>query len=1075
LILNKRIFRELKHNFIRYLALFVLIATGLGVISGMAASVDSIVESTTEYQERCNMEDGSFSLFVPMMAEDIKDLSIKGVKIEENFYLDMEVSDESTLRVFKNRNSINLLEIIEGNYATDINEVVLEKLYVNEKQHKIGDTITIGNENYTITGLGCVPDYIFMLKNSTDVAKDLSRFSIAFVNNETFNKLSELNDEKVEYNYSFKIVGDMTDTELKEYLSNMDFDTNKVTNKYMLEIIDEVEKNTVELTREVDKLSDGSIEFSEAIKEYLDGTIELDKGIGELKDGTDEYGTSVKSFVDGTSDLKSGMERFDSGVNELNQAMDSLERGGTQLTEGMNSLVTASNSLVDGLSQLESKNTELNQAADQVLIEIIKNAGNSLKGMGLTINLTKENYSDTLTKLIQQLKAVNPEQAEAITNLKTQIDNYALFCSALNDYTKGVSEVKEGSSRLNQGTINAATSTGSLADGITKFGSNIDRLNTSSKELNDGVSKIYDASTELKDGTQDITNGTDELKEGSNKLVAENEKILDGSTKLKDGTKELKNEINKTLEENLNFKYENLMSFLNAKNNARINNYADDAKINKSVALIVGVFFMLLISYILSVFVVQNIEQESAVIGTLYSMGYVKKELLQNFMLLPVLIVSLGSIVGVLLGYILIPVLAVENSTAFSYPAIYKEYNTYLLVFGLVLPILFTIIVNYFLLNRKLSQSPLKMLRKEVKMNKINNIDLKNMRFINCYRIRQLLREIRINITLFMGLFLAIMIMMIGFCTKSSIDNYIKQTSVDMNYEYMYMLKYPPKEAPKDTEIGYTEGLVTDFYITGENIDVTLQGIVKDSAYFDGIDEYAKDEIIISTSAVEKLGLKIGDKIVLTDDLNCISYRFTVVDVVDFTNGLYMFMNIDSMRDLFNQDEDYFNTLFSSKEIDMEQGRIQTIVSTKSVNAACSQFVSLMEGTILLLIIMSILVFVITMYLLVKVMIDKSRFNISLIKVFGYNKKEIKKIYLGSGSYTIFAAALVSLPLSKAIMNTLYPYLISNFASGMKVYVSHAIYAEMIGIIFGTYFIVNYLLGRHLNKISLVEILKDRE
>ena len=38
--------------------------------------------------------------------------------------------------------------------------------------------------------------------------------------------------------------------------------------------------------------------------------------------------------------------------------------------------------------------------------------------------------------------------------------------------------------------------------------------------------------------------------------------------------------------------------------------------------------------------------------------------------------------------------------------------------------------------------------------------------------------------------------------------------------------------------------------------------------------------------------------------------------------------------------------------------------------------------------------FAIVMYLMIKVMIDRSAQNIALMKVFGYRKKEIKKLYL---------------------------------------------------------------------------------
>lgn len=53
-----------------------------------------------------------------------------------------------------------------------------------------------------------------------------------------------------------------------------------------------------------------------------------------------------------------------------------------------------------------------------------------------------------------------------------------------------------------------------------------------------------------------------------------------------------------------------------------------------------------------------------------------------------------------------------------------------------------------------------------------------------------------------------------------------------------------------------------------------------------------------------------------------------------------------------------------------------------------------MQGMIITLGGVSVVIFAIVLYLMMKVMIDRSAFSISLIKVFGYRDKERKKMYL---------------------------------------------------------------------------------
>ena len=139
--LNKRIIRDLKHNAARYGALFLMLALGLGVLAGMAASVDSILGSNDEYQKETNIEDGSFTMMTELSDDQINELESEGVDIEESFYTDISVDDGSVLRVFKVRNKINKLSITEGSIVSNDNQIVLEKLYADEKNINIGDTI----------------------------------------------------------------------------------------------------------------------------------------------------------------------------------------------------------------------------------------------------------------------------------------------------------------------------------------------------------------------------------------------------------------------------------------------------------------------------------------------------------------------------------------------------------------------------------------------------------------------------------------------------------------------------------------------------------------------------------------------------------------------------------------------------------------------------------------------------------------------------------------------------------------------------------------------------------------------
>ena len=283
------------------------------------------------------------------------------------------------------------------------------------------------------------------------------------------------------------------------------------------------------------------------------------------------------------------------------------------------------------------------------------------------------------------------------------------------------------------------------------------------------------------------------------------------------------------------------------------------------------------------------------------------------------------------------------------------------------------------------------------------------------------------------------------------------------------------KENPENAQIAYIKALNTKFDLTGGDMGVTLQGIENNNKYFNFDVTSEKNEVFISNSAAWKFNWKKGDTITLEDTTANRSYEFKVIGVVNFASGLYVFMDINNMRAVFEQKESYFNTLLSDNKLDIQSGQIASVITRDEMKAAANQMYAQMSDMILTIIAASVILFVIVMYLLLKMMMDKATFSISLIKVFGYSQKEVKKLYLGSNLYTVMITAIISLPITKKIISMIYPSFISNVSAGMPTVMSLYLYLIMIGIILGSYLLVNLLLSRYLKKVSLVEILKERE
>ena len=900
-ILRKRLLRVLRENFGRYLALLLLIVMGIYLVVSIVGSAEMIMQGTEKRKSVNMVEDGQFTLFMPLSDKDLTELTADGTQIEPMFSLDLKTDDSATLRMFRNREMIDLIQLDEGELAAKNGEAVIEKGYASAHELHVGDTIRAGGKDFTVTGIGSVPDYDMCVANFSDTAVERSSFGLIFTTAEQYDEVRSdggLNAE--EYTYAYHL-GRTTNDELKEKIRNIKISPEQVEDKFFRETIDEI----------------------------LDERNEIEDGINELNDGSDE--------------------------------------------------------LSDGLAELSGHSSDLREAADKLFEGYLAQANTSLAATGQDIVLTEENYHDTLEKLTA---ATHSEQLSA---LMKSLDELSEFRNGISEYTEGADSAAAGS-----------------------------------EELTDGV-------------------------------------------------KELKNKTDELLDEIFEIDIENLTSFVTAEDNIRIEGAAGDMVMDKNAGLIAGVIILALFAYVISVFVVHQIEQEQSVIGALYALGVKKKNLMRHYITMPTLIAFIAGTIGAVLGFSPFGVgtQAQDSYSYFSIPEFKTVYPPYLIAYAVILPPAICAAVNAFVINKKLSRTALSLMKNEQSAGSYKQFTLKTKSFPRLFAIRQLVRESRSALTMVCGMFVSVMIIMLGldcFVMCSSVRDY---TIRDTKYEYQYLYKYPEKTVPDGGEAAYIETLSTD--CMGYTLDVTVIGIDGKSKYFDAEPKKGKTKAVINSSLVERYGYEVGDRVVFSNSAADADYSFTVTDISDYSVGFTIFMDIGSMRELFGQDEDYFNTVYSDKRLDIDEGRLYSVTTKEDVERSASVFVKLMFSLVSTLIAAGTVVFCVVMYLMLGVMIDRSAMGISLIKIFGYRPKEIRALYLNGNLFSVAVGAAVAVPLVKKAMDMIFPSFIPNVACSMKLAFPWYLYVLIYFAVIFIYAVINSILIRKIKKISPAEILKNRE
>lgn len=570
--------------------------------------------------------------------------------------------------------------------------------------------------------------------------------------------------------------------------------------------------------------------------------------------------------------------------------------------------------------------------------------------------------------------------------------------------------------------------------------------------------------------------------------------LYSGAMSLSNAAILFKEQFGAYLAESTKVEFVNLSGFAEARYSIRINDPLNDSKLGKQAGLVVGVILLMLLTYMLAIFAGGTIEKERAIIGTLYALGYSKKEILSHYMKIPLAITLIGSFIGLFGGFALVDFLAASYAAMYSFPELVRVYPLYVEAYAVGMPLALAYCINRHVLKKKLDETPLQMMHEKVTGIGRMNFELHGMSFSAKYRIRQFCREIKGNLTLFAGVILSVLLMMFSFACYGSITSYISSIADDVHYEYLYVLRNPVEDLPKNAVVGYTTGFNVDYAMTGGEMEVTLSGIDRDNPYFDFAADLSDEpgEVYMSSSARIKFGYKVGQTVVFHDSAADKRYAFKIAGEVTYGSGLYFFMNLDAMREAFGLDyfdkddlkkgeqapkasDYYYNTVYSDTPITFRHNMMVSQIVKSDLQRGADKFMTLMGDMIYMLVGVSVIIFVAVMYLLMKLEIDRSRFSISLLKALGYREKTVNSFYL-SGCFYVTAASLVfGMPLCKLAVNALYPFCVSNVNGGFPAIVLPVHYVSIVLIVLACFFATRALLARYLGKIRLSDILKDRE
>lgn len=509
--------------------------------------------------------------------------------------------------------------------------------------------------------------------------------------------------------------------------------------------------------------------------------------------------------------------------------------------------------------------------------------------------------------------------------------------------------------------------------------------------------------------------------------------------------------------------------------NQAMNFAGDDLGSDRGSMLAFLYILIAVLAFIFGVTISHTITKEATVIGTLRASGYTRGELFRHYIFMPIIVTLVAALVGNVLGYTYMKgVIADLYYASYSLPRYETLWNQQAFVLTTVLPILLMFLVTGVTLIRKLKLSPLQFIRRDLtKRKRKKAVKLPHFKFFNRFRLRIILQNISSYLTLIFGVFVASTILLFGMMFVPLLDNVSNISREHMVAKYQYMLKGDARTSNKDAE--KFAACTMNTYMDGYNQEAaTVYGIFDDSRYIK--EKLPAKGAVISSGMAEKYKLKDGDDFLLKEQYEDKLIKLQVRGILDSPTTIGVYLSHSYYEDIFDVDKDYYCAYFSDSKIeDISDNKIFHCITEKDMTKMADQLKVSMGDMFTIVEAFAVVMFILVVYLLTKIILERNSTSISMVKILGYEDREIGQLYLVATSWVVILAVIISFALVTELIRLIFVAFMKGYSGWIPFGISTETYVQCFILAIVSYLVVAAMQMRRIKKVPMDEALKNVE
>ena len=531
----------------------------------------------------------------------------------------------------------------------------------------------------------------------------------------------------------------------------------------------------------------------------------------------------------------------------------------------------------------------------------------------------------------------------------------------------------------------------------------------------------------------------------------------------------------KEVREKLNNDYI-IASYMAATTNTRISMPVNEGDaVTNMATMFAPVMFVIVLTLIVMV-LGRNIKNEQYLLGTFISLGFSRKQIIGHYVRYGLIPGVVGSVIGVLVSIPLTKVLCRFYIEYDFETLIYKPtYDIPSVVIALVVPTLLYCIAIAIQAGKLLKKTPVDLLRNTGKDTKAIGI-MKNSHAKTQVkmRVRSVMGHPGRSIVTTIGVAIAAFCIVAGLVMSDSMDALLNDgLTSSIKYEYLYRLNTLQQGTPDEGE-----ALFQNYYeVDGSTVQLSAQGIETGSKYFpdktDSGEKLELDKYYLTSAAAETFGVEPGEELTFYNIADLKEHKVKISGVVTDNTHCYLYTGRDNATELAGVDAGTYNCIISKDALTLDKELVASETKMTVTADTMDNLMGPMKAIILMIEIVGIVLGVFVLYLIINMIVSETSTNISVMKVLGFNRKEISNRVLNVNHVLVCIGYLLGIPMAYTFVKVGYSDTIENYGMLLSPVVTVKAIVTGFLLTWVTYELSLLLQKRKISRIDMVEALKE--